>query len=364
MKESECILIADDVEMNRVLLSETFRGEYEIIEADNGVLAMDIIRCRPNLSIVLLDLVMPGRTGYEVLEMMRSEGYLDHIPVIVVTSEDSSESEVRSFDLGASDLITKPFEPHVVKRRVNNLIDLYRHKNQLEHLVETQAQKLQASNEALIDALSSVIEYRNLESGQHIRRIRLFTKILLNRVVKTPNGPKWDARDVSIIASAASMHDIGKIAIPDSILNKPGRLTAEEFEVMKTHSAKGGEIIRNISWMNDREYLHYAYEICRHHHERWDGRGYPDGLKGDEIPACALVVSIADVYDALTSERIYKPPYPHSVAVSMIIGGECGLFPDWLLRCFQDVEEEFSILAAKYADQKTPLPVHVPASAH
>lgn len=352
----ERILVVDDVEVNRAILSELFRSNYEIEEADNGIDAIKIIRANtPPISVVLLDLLMPGKNGYEVLAKMKEEDLLTKIPVIVVTSEDSSESEVKAFDLGASDLIMKPFEPHVVKRRVYNIIDLYRHKNDLERLVETQAVKLQASNEAMIDALSSVIEYRNLESGQHIRRIRLFTKILLERVVQANPHCIWDPKTIQIISSAASMHDIGKIAIPDSILNKPGPLSKEEFEVMKTHSQKGSELIKSIVWIDDKEYLQYAYEICRSHHERWDGRGYPDGLTGEEIPLSALVVGVADVYDALTSPRVYKPAYTHEKATDMILHGECGAFPDWLLNCFLDVQTKFYELAKEYEDKQIPI---------
>lgn len=350
MKQREWLLIADDEEVNRAILAELFRDEYEIIEVDNGADALAMIRSMPFLSVVLLDIVMPRQSGYDVLREMGRDERLDKIPVVVVTSQDSSESEVRAFDLGASDLITKPFEPHVVKRRVNNIIDLYRHKNQLERLVEAQARKLQKSNETMIDALSSVIEYRNLESGQHIRRIRTFTRLLLERVVRTSYGAGWNQQAVDLISSASSMHDIGKIVIPDTILNKPGRLTPEEFEIMKTHAARGAELINSIGWMDDLEFLRYAFLIARHHHERWDGCGYPDRLAGKDIPACAIVVGIADVYDALTSERVYKPPYPHETAMSMILDGECGCFPDWLLACFEDAGDDFCALARKYAD--------------
>lgn len=352
MNEPGYILIADDLELNRAILSEIFRHDYGILEADNGYDTIELIRSnRSRLALVLLDLVMPRLDGYEVLKQMRAEGLLRQIPVVVVTSEDSAESEIHSFDLGASDIIMKPFEPHVVKRRANNVIELYRHKNNLEHLVEIQAQKLQTSNEAMIDALSSVIEYRNLESGQHIRRIRLLTKVLLERVVETPYCD-WGPKTIGIISSAASMHDIGKIVIPDSILNKPGKLTPAEFEIMKSHTVKGSELINNIIWMNDREYLKYASDICHSHHERWDGRGYPDGLKGEEIPLAALVVGVADVYDALTSERVYKPAFSHDTAVKMILNGECGLFPDWLLNCFIKVQHSFDQLAREYADKR------------
>lgn len=350
MGEHDYVLIADDMEVNRAILSEIFCSSYSILEAADGKEALwQVRRHEEELSVVLLDIVMPEMSGYDVLVAMRDDGILVKVPVVVVTSEDSIQSEMKSFDLGASDLIMKPFEPHVVRRRVQNIIDLYQHKNNLEHLVETQAQRLQASNEAMIDALSSVIEYRNLESGQHIRRIRLFTRILAERISRAGYS-KWGPADINMISSAASMHDIGKIAIPDSILTKPGRLTDEEFGVMKTHAEKGSEMILEISWMSDQEYIRYAYDICRHHHERWDGRGYPDGLKGEDIPLSALVAGVADVYDALTTVRVYKGAYTHKEAVRMICGGECGSFPQWLLDCLLNVEKNFARLAHEYAD--------------
>lgn len=305
---------------------------------------------RESVAAVLLDLVMPVKDGYAVLEEMRQAGLLFHIPVVVITAEDSTDNRVKVFELGVSDIIPKPFEPEVVKSRVRNIIELSRYRRKLEALVEEQSLRVRESNIAVIDMLSSVIEYRSLESGQHIRRIRMFTKILLEDVAGNYKEYDLDARKIRLITESSSMHDIGKIAIPDSILNKPGRLTPEEFEIMKTHTVKGCEILSGLDRLQDREYLHYAYQICRYHHERWDGGGYPDGLKGNNIPLCAQVVAIADCYDALTTDRVYKKAIPPAQAFSMILNGECGAFAPRLLECFKNVREPFARLSREYAD--------------
>lgn len=355
MNRRDTLLIVDDMEVNRAILRSLFERQYNILEAENGEQALILLNeYQDHVAAMLLDLVMPVKDGYEVMEQMGRDGLLPRIPVIVITSDDTAESEVRAFDLGASDIIMKPFEPHVVKRRVQNAVKLYRHKLHLEELVEEQSASLRESNAIIIDALSSIIEYRSLESGQHIRRIRLFTKILLEDVARSYQEYNLDARKIDIIADASSMHDIGKIAIPDSILNKPGRLTKEEFEVMKTHTTKGCEMLSGLERMNDKEYISYAYNICRYHHERWDGNGYPDGLKGDNIPICAQVVAIADCYDALTTDRVYKKALPPEQAFNMILNGECGSFSPRLLECFKNVKEDFASLSRAYADGIAP----------
>lgn len=356
MRQRDTILIVDDMEINRVILNGLFQDEYHLLEAENGEQALLLLRqYHGNIAIMLLDVVMPVMDGYQVLQEMGANGLLDEVPVVVITADNSLEGELRAFDLGASDIIVKPFEPHVVKRRVHNIIELYLHKHNLENMVEQQAQKLKESNDVLVDALSSVIEYRSLESGQHIKRIRLLTRVLLEEVRK--NCPEYglDKKTIEVIASASALHDIGKIAIEDKILNKPGRLTPDEFEIMKTHTVKGCQILESLDRMSDKEYLQYAYNICRYHHERWDGRGYPEGLSGDSIPICAQAVSIVDAYDALTSDRVYKKAIPHEQASNMILNGECGVFSSRLLDCFKNVEPELAALCRRYEDGKIPL---------
>lgn len=351
MKKRDTLLIVDDMEVNRAILRSLFESQYNLLEAENGEQALLLLHeYEEHVAAMLLDLVMPVKDGYEVMEEMGKSGLVSRIPVIVITSDDTAESEVRAFDLGAADIIMKPFEPYVVKRRVQNAVDLCRHKLHLEELVEEQSASLRESNAIMIDALSSIIEYRSVESGQHIRRIRMFTRILLEDVAKAYQEYNLDSRTIEIIADASSMHDIGKIAIPDSILNKPGALTRDEFEVMKTHTTKGCEMLAGLERMNDKEYIGYAYNICRYHHERWNGKGYPDGLKGDNIPICAQVVAIADCYDALTTDRVYKRALPPEQAFNMILNGECGEFSPRLLECLKNVREEFAALSKAYAD--------------
>lgn len=355
MDKRDTLLIVDDMEVNRAILRSLFEKEYNVLEAENGEQALVLLNQYQNtIEAMLLDLVMPVKNGYQVMEEMGRDNLLSKVSVIVITSDDTAENEVKAFDLGAADIIMKPFEPHVVKRRIQNIVELNRHRRHLEDLVEEQSASLKESNAFMIDTLSSVIEYRNLESGQHIKRIRMFTKILLEDVAATYSEYDLDSRKIEIITSASSMHDIGKIAIPDSILNKPGRLTKEEFDIMKTHTVKGCEILAGLDRMNDKEYLNYAYNICRYHHERWDGSGYPDGLKGDNIPICAQVVAIADCYDALTTDRVYKKALPQDQAFHMILNGECGVFSPRLLECFKNVREPFAELSRAYADGRPP----------
>ena len=351
MVKKDTILIVDDQELNRVILRNVFEEEYNLLEAENGEQALLLVaQYHENIAALLLDLVMPIKDGYQVLKELDEKNMLGSLPVIVITAEDSAENEVRAFDLGASDIIMKPFEPYVVHRRVQNVIELNLRKLNQQEIIEDQAQKLRESNSTMIDALSSIIEYRSVETGQHIHRIRLFTEVLLSDVARCYPEFALDSRKLSMIASASSMHDIGKIAIPDSILNKPGRLTDEEYEIMKTHTTKGCDMLANLDRMSDKEYLQYAYNICRYHHERWDGRGYPDGLKGESIPICAQVVGIADCYDALTSDRVYKKAFIPEKAYNMILNGECGSFSPKLLECFKNVRAAFEQLTMEYSD--------------
>ena len=355
MNKKDTILIVDDMELNRALLRNIFEDDYNLLEAEDGEQAVILARqYHSSIVIILLDLVMPVMDGYKVMEELARKHLLDELPVIVITAEDSTENEVKAFDLGASDIIMKPFEPYVVKRRVQNVIELTLHRLNQQELIEEQAAKLRESNAIMIDALSSIIEYRSVETGQHIQRIRIFTKILLENVAYSYPEFGLNERNIDIIVSASSMHDIGKIAIPDKILNKPGKLTQEEFSVMKTHTTKGCEMLANLNGMSDKDYLQYAYNICRYHHERWDGKGYPDGLRGDSIPICAQVVGIADCYDALTTDRVYKKAISPEHAFNMILNGECGTFSPRLLECLKNVKGLFEECTREYADGHTP----------
>ncbi len=347
------ILIVDDLEVNRAILSELFARNFEVLEAENGQEAITMIeRHKEDIAIMLLDVVMPILDGYGVMEIMRERGYLSRIPVIIITSLDSHKDEARLFDMGASDLIMKPFNPLAITKRVMNVTEQYQYRNHLEQLVQEQAERLEKSNEAMIDTLGAIIEYRSMETGLHIARIRGLTKILLNEVAR--ECPEYDLneRKIQLISSASAMHDIGKIVIPDAVLNKPGRLTPEEYEIIKTHTTSGSEILERFDRIHREEYFIYATTICRHHHERWDGRGYPDALKGEEIPVSAQAVGVADCYDALTTNRVYKPAFSHETAISMIVGGECGQFSPKILKCFTTVASAIGALAKEYADQE------------
>ena len=350
--QRDTILIADDMEVNRVILSGAFEKSYNLLEAENGDQALFLIsQYHSRLAAVLLDVLMPAENGYQVMSEINARGWLAEFPVIVITVENSVESELRAFDMGASDIITKPFELHVIRRRVQNIIELNRHKLYQDELIEEQAKKLRESNSVMIDALSSIIEYRSVETGKHIQRIGMFTKVLLEDVADCCPEYMLDDRNIASIVSASALHDIGKIAIPDAILNKPGRLTPKEYETMKTHSVKGCEMLAGLDRMGDHEYLQYAYNICRYHHERWDGRGYPDGLKGDNIPICAQVVGLADCYDALTNDRVYKKALPPEQAINMILNGECGTFSPRLLENLKNVQDILMRLSEEYSDQ-------------
>lgn len=355
MKKRDTILVVDDVEMNRTILCTLFEKNYNLLEAENGEQAMQLLeKYHSRIAIVLLDLNMPVKNGYEVLEDMKAQGMLSTVPVIVITVESSSESEIKAFDLGASDIMMKPFELHVVERRVQNVIELNLHKLYQDELIEEQANKLRESQTVMVDALASIIESRSLETGQHVQRIRLFTKVLLEDV--SVNYPEYDIdeRRIELISSAAALHDIGKISIPDSILNKPGKLTAEEFEIMKSHTVKGCEMLATLKRIGDKEYLHYAYNICRHHHERFDGKGYPDHLVSDAIPICAQIAGIADCYDALTMDRVYRKAIDPDKATHMILNGECGTFSPKLLKRFEAVSDTFAQLSREYRDGIAP----------
>lgn len=346
--EEHIILIADDVEINRKMLSFIFEEQYEILEAADGVETIEQIeKYGEALSLIFLDLMMPNKSGLDVLEYMSGKGYISSIPVIMITGEATAESEVKAYEYGVSDIIYKPFEPKVVMRRAQNIIELFQNRRDIEEKLERRTkqlresrEKLERSNEFLVNALSSVVEFRSLESGEHIQRVKYFTKIILKYV--RDEYPEYGLTDesVNLITNASALHDLGKIAIPDSILLKPGKLTEEEFEEMKKHTTYGCELLENFK-QEDNEFYHYCYDICRYHHERYDGNGYPDKLVGEDIPIWAQVVSIVDVYDALVSKRVYKAAYAVDEAVRMIKEDECGVFSPKILDCFEMAKSEF-----------------------
>ena len=340
--KKEKILIADDSEMNRSILADMLSDSYEIIEAEDGVQAVSILKNSvADLSLVLLDIVMPRMDGFGVLEAMNQNGWIEDLPVIIISAETSSSHVERAYELGATDFIARPFDAIIVQRRVVNSLLLYAKQKRLISLVEDQVYEKERQSDLMIDILSHIMEFRNGESGLHILHVRNLTDLLLSCLIKKTDKYKLTMADISLISTASALHDVGKMAIDEKILNKPGKLTDEEFEIMKTHSAIGANMISDLPVHQQEQLVKTAYEICRWHHERWDGRGYPDGLKGDEIPISAQVVSLADVYDALTSERVYKPPFSHEEAVDMITHGKCGVFNPLLLECLSENVEKF-----------------------
>ena len=358
------ILIVDDMASNRLFLKSVLGDGYEYLEAGNGKDALEIMhQHHRRIAAVVLDVMMPVKDGFQTLEDLKDSPLLQEFPVLVVTSDSGKKSELRVLDLGASDVIIKPYDPSVVRRRVALMIELFAGRRVLENRVDDLSHMLDAVSDSIVNTLATVTEFRSVESGQHVIRIRKFAKILLAAMAELYPDYGLNERKIDMIASASVLHDIGKVQIPDHILNKPGKLTKEEFEIMKSHTTAGAEIIRTMNGVMDEEYLRYAYNISRYHHERWDGRGYPDGLQQHTIPICAQAVALCDVYDALTTPRVYKDAFPHEKAVQMIVGGECGQFNPEIIRAFGVVVDQFRDCAKEYADngvtleEKTPAPV-------
>ena len=334
------ILIADDSEMNRELLAAILEEEYEIIQVNDGVQAVDCLqRHAEEISLLLLDIVMPHMDGFEVLSYMNKEHWIDSIPVVIISSENSPIYRNRGYDLGATDFIGKPFDANMVLRRSANAILLGAKQRRMTSIVSNQIYEREKSSKLMINILSHIVEFRNGESGLHVLHIQTITEMLLRQLVQKENNRYALSKEqIRMITTASALHDIGKISIPDEILNKPGRLTAEEFAVIKGHSMAGANMLSELPLDQKEEPLvKTAYEICRWHHERYDGGGYPDGLKGEEIPVSAQVVALADVYDALTSERCYKDAYSHEKAIEMILAGQCGAFNPLMLECLLDI---------------------------
>lgn len=338
---SRTILIVDDAKVNRLILREMLDEDYQVLEACDGNEAIDLIREHvEELSLILLDIVMPGMDGFQVLRMMNRYHWTDSVPVIVISADDSDASINKCYKLGATDYIRRPFDYTIVSNRVANTITLFERQNRLIHLVEEQIYEKEQNSSLMISVLAQVVEFRNGESGMHVHHIQTMTAILLQHLVQMTNCYQLTPGDILRISTASALHDIGKITIDEKILNKPGRLTNEEFAIMKTHSMAGANILQAVPTDGHTELLNTAYQICRWHHERYDGRGYPDGLVGDAIPIAAQVVSLADVYDALTSDRCYKKAIPHEEAIRMIQNGECGAFSPLLLRCLDEVQDQ------------------------
>ena len=348
--ERQTILIVDDAEMNRMMLSDMLGDQYDYVEAADGREALRILEKNVSIDLILLDINMPEMNGFEVLEEMNRYHWIQEVPVIMITAEESVESMEHAYSLGVTDYIPRPFNVYIVRRRVENTLNLYVNQKRLMRLVSDQIAEKEENNTLMVSILSNVVEIRNHESGDHIRNIRRITELLLHQLVQKTKAYHLSEEDIALIMTASSLHDIGKITIPEEILNKPGKLTKEEFEIMKTHSTAGAQILEQMKYGQDKPLYRYALEICRWHHERWDGHGYPDGQMGEEIPISAQIVAIADVYDALTSERCYKKAYDHTTAINMILNGECGAFNPLLLECLTETAPQLRIVTGVNGD--------------
>ncbi len=350
------VLIVDDVDINRMILSEILNDTYEIAEAENGVEAIDYLFNVAELpKAVLLDIMMPGMDGYQTLEMIRGNARTQHIPVLLITAADAKSNESKGIESGANDFITKPINPDVVRARVENHIALAQYRQSLEELLEKKTAELIAVHERTLETLATIIEYRSLESGAHVRRTCELTRILIGAMLRDDYFNKQLLKQFpNSIINAVALHDIGKIGIPDNILLKPGRLTDEEFEVIKRHSTIGSEIIDAIAKdaTDDRLYLKHCQDICRHHHERWDGNGYPDHIAGEAIPLAARILSVVDVYDALVNKRCYKPALSHEETLELIQKGSGTQFDPNVVRVMMTVADKFDEVRLSMGDSE------------
>lgn len=353
------ILVVDDIESNRMVLAEIFRKDYQVLEAADTKAALQVLEeDAGQIAVVLLDWHLSGEDGGKVLEAMRQKGWMGHIPTLVVTAEQSIETERKCIGLGAADMIRKPFDKDVVRKRVYNNISLYQHKNHMEEKVQeqnqllrkqysvmkAQAEKLKKSSQQMVDIICNILEHHYPEFDENTQAVREITRIIGRKVQAHYPEYKLTDGDVEAIAELAALRDIGKLLISDHVLFKPARLTKEEKEYMKSHTAKGCEIMNMMKGIQPLDYHKKSMEICRYHHERYDGKGYPEGLKGDEIPISAQIVSVVDAYHALASERIYKRAYPKEEAYYMVLGGECGIFSPKIMECFRMSRKEIEAI--------------------
>ena len=335
------ILVVDDSEMNREILCDMLKDDYEIIEATNGQECVSLIeQYGKEISLVLLDIVMPVMDGFEILMYMNRNHWIEDVPVIMISSEESENYIRKAFKFGVSDYISRPFDSKVVYQRVFNTIKLYAKQRRLISMVSDQMHEKEKNNQMMVEVLSQIMEFRNGESGLHVVHINTLTRLLLERLVENTDAYNLTPDDCYLISTASAFHDIGKVGIDESILNKPGKLTKEEFETMKEHTLIGASMLDKLEHYKDEKMIKIAYQICRWHHERYDGKGYPDGLTGEQIPIAAQVVSMADVYDALVSKRVYKDAYSHEQAMKMILNGECGAFNPLLMEVLVEIQDK------------------------
>ena len=348
--EQQTLMIVDDSELNRMMLMDILGDQYHYIEATDGRQAIRLLEKDLTVDLMLLDIHMPEMDGFQVLEQMDRFRWIKEVPVIMISAEERKEATERAYMLGVTDFIRRPFDAFIVRHRVENTLRLYANQKRLMNLVSAQIYEKEESNDLMIEILSRVVEFRNHESGEHVRNVRTITELLLHKLVQKTDIYPLSEENITMIKTAAALHDIGKITTPEEILNKPGKLTAEEFEIMKDHAAAGARILEDMPYGQDKPLFRYALEICHWHHERWDGHGYPDGLWGEQIPISAQVVSLADVYDALTNERCYKKAIEQDTAIKMILNGECGAFNPLLLECLTEIAPQLRTTARRPAE--------------
>ena len=350
--EQQTLMIVDDSKLNRMMLMEILGNQYHYIEAADGRQAVRLLEKNLTVDLVLLDIHMPEMDGFQVLEQMNRLRWINEVPVIMVSAEDRREASERAYTLGVTDFIRRPFDAYIVRRRVENTLKLYANQKRLMNLVSAQIYEKEENNNLMVGILSCVVEFHNHEGGDHIRNIRTVTELLLHKLVQKTDIYHLSEENITLIKTASALHDIGKISIPEEILNKPGKLTKEEFDIIKTHAAAGAEIMGHMTFGQDMPLFRYTLEICRWHHERWDGHGYPDGLWGEQIPIAAQVVALADVYDALTNERCYKKAIEQDTAIRMILNGECGAFNPLLLECLVEIAPQLRTAAQHPAEEQ------------
>jgi len=343
------ILIVDDQDINIMMLEEILKDDYRIITANNGKDALAKLRTAPTLpKIILTDVVMPEMNGRQMFEIMKADRVFERVPVIFITAENDSESELLA--AGAVDFINKPFKPEIVKLRVRNQIALKNYSDSLEEMVaEKTAEATQTLDNAL-QGLANVIEHRDLESGEHVKRTQLYVLALCDYLIVSGSRYAQDVFDLkpNIIMKSMALHDVGKIAIPDRILLKPGRLDPDEYEIMKTHTTRGKEIIGELGDTNTSLYLRHCEDICYGHHERWDGKGYPRQLRETEIPLAARLAALADVYDALVCARVYKAAFSYGEAIKIIADGSATQFDPVITDALMHIQDRFREIAEQY----------------
>jgi len=348
-KDAPVVLVVDDVDVNLLILEEILKNDYRILTAENGKSALELLKTTEVLpKIILLDVMMPEMSGRQMFEILKTNHTYRRIPVIFITAEEDSEPELLA--AGAVDFISKPFKPEIVRLRVGNQIKLKNYSDSLEVMVAKKTAEATKTLDSALQGLANVIEHRDMESGEHVKRTQLYMGALIDYLITSGSeyAEELSKLEPDIIVKAMALHDVGKIAIPDRILLKPGRLDPEEYEIMKTHTTRGKEIIEELGDVNTSLYLKHSADICYGHHERWDGKGYPRAIDGTDIPLTARMAAIADVYDALVCARVYKSAMPYEDAVKIIVDGKGTQFDPVLTDALVQTKDWFRDISQKY----------------